>query len=505
MKRIFIFFTFILLWLNAEALSLAGIFGEDMVLQQGNETVIWGTSKPGSSVIVKFRGQKYYKALTNPDGLWELKINAGKPGGPFELEVKSGNDSIKLTKIFVGDVWLAGGQSNMYFKLKNQLNADKYIEQSIGQNIRYACITVSTSDRPFAGQVDWQKITPDNSKWTSAVAYFFVRELGKHINYPIGIISCNRGSASAESWISEDRMKNDSRLKVFYDKHVAIANSYPKGEYEQKYAEHKKKMEEYNASLKNGTPIRWPSEPMGYNHPEFSSGLYKAMLSSIVPTTLKGVIWYQGEANAKDWEGYRTIFPALIEDWRCLFRNKDLPFYFVQLSNFHEPRLHEETWARLREVQYEVSQTVKNTGMVISIDYGEKKDIHPRNKKPVGKRLAHLALNKTYGMKIADEGPAYKKMKKKGNCIILTFNNTYGGLKIEGEELNGFTVCGKDSVFYKATAKITGKNKITISSPDVHQPKEVRYRFSGWSDGNLYNKENLPCIPFRTDRFEIKK
>lgn len=236
---------------------------------------------------------------------------------------------------------------------------------------------------------------------------------------------------------------------------------------------------------------------------KYPSLLYNAMLKPLIPYTFKGVLWYQGEANVGRAMEYKKSFPLLIKDWRQQWNQGDFPFYFVQLSSFNEFNGNSKTgsmWAELREAQSYTSQTIPNTEMCVTIDIGNAKDIHPTNKQDVGQRLASIALHNEYGKDIVYQGPIYKSMKIKGPQIEITFNHVGSGLVVSGSEINGFEISGTDHVFHPAKVTIKDKNKIIVYNPEVSQPIAVRY---GWADdagaANLYNKEEFPASPFRTD------
>lgn len=501
MKKHIIILLLLICPISLKAISFAGIFSEGMVLQQGNSTMIWGVAAPGIEVNIRLDNRRTYKCVAGETGEWQVCIATGKPGGPYSLEAYTSNDTARINEVYIGDVWLAGGQSNMYFTLNRNLEADKYIKAANDPLIRYARvpITLKAVDKP--DKISWKEIDSESAPWTSAVAYFFACKLREHIDYPIGVISCNRGSTAAETWISEECAGKDSHLQSLIKEQQEIIENY-KGGYEEKYTDYKKQMDAYNAGIKKGEKnLKRPSEPVGHYHPKYVSGMYKSMLKQVIPMTLKGTIWYQGEANASRADSYEHIFTTLIQDWRNNFNNPSMPFLFVQLSNYDVPRLDKEAWAKTREVQHQVSKKVKNTAMAASIDCGEEKDIHPRNKKPVGERLALLALNDVYKIKIPNKSPSLKDVKIKGNKIILIFDNVYKGLKTDSGSLDGIYISGKDLNFQKANATIIDKDKIEVTAPEISSPLYLRYRFGNWTEGNLYNSEGLPCIPFRTDRF----
>lgn len=240
-----------------------------------------------------------------------------------------------------------------------------------------------------------------------------------------------------------------------------------------------------------------PYLPAGQNQP---TALYNAMINPIIKLPIAGVIWYQGESNADRAYQYQTLFPMLIKDWRAKFRNKNMPFYFVQLANYMKamPEPGQSAWAELREAQFKTLLSVKNTGMAVATDIGDAGDIHPKNKQEVGYRLARIALANTYGVKIAYSGPQYKSYSKKGNSITVSFTHTEGLKSTDNGKIKGFSIAGSDKVFHWAEARIESTT-IIVSSPDVKDPVSVRYNWADNPDGNLTNASGLPASSFRTD------
>ncbi len=224
------------------------------------------------------------------------------------------------------------------------------------------------------------------------------------------------------------------------------------------------------------------------------------MIAPLIPYGIKGAIWYQGESNAGRAFQYRTLLPTMIRDWRTRWGEGDFPFFIVQLANFQDtkPEPGESDWAELREAQLMTMRTVPKTGMAVIIDIGDAKDIHPKDKQDVGKRLALAALAIAYGKKIEYSGPLYKSMQKEGKAIRLTFDHVGGGLVARGDKLQGFAIAGADKHFVWADATISG-NAVVVSSPQVPAPVAVRYAWANNPVCNLYNKAGLPASPFRTD------
>jgi sialate O-acetylesterase len=317
---------------------------------------------------------------------------------------------------------------------------------------------------------------------------------------PIGLINSSWGGTPAESWMSREYLENDPNfqpiLKHFEETSANIV------ELKEKYKIEKQKYDAVAPKLKaEGKPLPpWPEEPIGPNHPYSPTGLYNGMIVPILPYGIRGAIWYQGESNAWRAYQYRTLFPAMIKNWRDAWGQGDFPFLFVQLANFEatSPEPQENDWAELREAQ-SMALLLPNTGMAVTIDIGEANDIHPKNKQDVGKRLALWALAKTYGKKIVCSGPIYKYMVVKGdNKAILYFYYVGGGLVTKGDSLKGFAIAGADKKFVWADANIVG-DTVVVSSDKVSAPVAVRYAWGENPVCNLYNKEGLPATPFRTD------
>ncbi len=495
-------FLFLSLVAFSQNLKLGELFNEGVVLQRNAKVELWGTAAPSQQVSVEIQGKKH-KTLSNENGKWALNLSPMKAGGPYSLTVASNSETVKLNEVYVGEVWIAGGQSNMAFQLEKSDGGKQEIVSATNKNIRFVLVpaVVYEGDRT-RGDMNWRTATTENVGPMSGVAYFFAKQLQKELNVPIGIICCYKGGTAAEVWMSRETL-------LQHPDHAPIVTSYEnylsgmgKEKYEQLYSEYEKGLKIYFDSVRAGHKAVRPVEPMGEKHYKRPYGLYNTMLKRIIPYTAKGVIWYQGEANAPRAEQYQTLFPALISEWRADFQNPKMPFLFVQLSNYDHPAYGTRPmWAELREAQLLTWQNVKNTGMAVTLDVGNKNDIHPTDKKPVGERLAAIALNQTYGYKFPFSGPLYKSLKLVDNKAILNFDYIYGGLVADGE-IKGFSICGADKKFVPAKAEIVG-NKILVSSEAVNQPVAVRYGWSNWTEGSLRNKEGFPATPFRTDNIEL--
>lgn len=459
--------------LNSYAdVRLPALVGSNMVLQRNKPLNIWGWADKGEKVTVAFR-KGTYTAITAANGQWKVQLPAQIAGGPFTMTI-SGHNTIKLDNILVGDVWVASGQSNMEMPVKGWgkvLNFEQEIAAANYPQIRFFQVKHTTSTVPqddvTPWEGGWQVCSPQSVPEFSSVGYFFAREIYGHQHIPVGVIHSSWGGTIAEAWTSGESLK---KMPVFAD------------------------------SVKAFESLATPQSPA---NPNKVTLLYNAMLHPLLPYTIRGAIWYQGESNAGRAYQYRELFPLMIKDWRKQWKNGDFPFYFVQLANFKDKKdqPEESDWAELREAQL-MTLSLPNTGMASAIDIGDDKDIHPKNKQEVARRLSLIARAKVYGEKIPYSGPVYQSKQVVGNKVILTFKHADNGLLAKkSSTLKGFEVAGADKKFHWAEASISG-NRVTVWSSEVANPVAVRYSWANNPDGNLYNGAGLPASPFRTDNFQ---
>ncbi len=482
--------------------TLPTIIGDNMVLQRGMETPIWGTAEPDEWITVTMGDQR---AATSADseGKWMVKLHPLDAGGPFEIVITANNE-ITLHNVLVGEVWVCSGQSNMQWAVKNSVNAEQEIAESDYPTIRLFSVRHVTADEPLEDtEGRWVECSPGTVGWFSAVGYFFGRALHRELNVPMGLICSAWGGTPAESWTSKETLESDFVLNPVLVRWEQIMAKYPQA------------MEEYNQALalweqeskkaeEEEQPIpRKPWRPTGPDSPHKPASLYNGMIAPIIPYGIKGAIWYQGEGNAGRAYLYRKLFPMMISDWRRNWEQGDFPFLFVQLANFTgiRPTPVESAWAELREAQL-MTLALPNTAMAVTIDVGEANSIHPRNKQDVGLRLALGALAIAYDFDIVYSGPIYKSMVIKGSKIRLSFKHVGDGLVAEGgEPLKGFAIAGPDLKFVWANAKIIDDNKIVVWNDQVSYPIAVRYAWENNPQCNLYNEAGLPASPFRTDQW----
>ena len=499
---------FVLLLVNAGVVfadvKLPAVIGDNMVLQRDRAAHIWGWAEPGEEIMVSASWRTMAWGVTaNKDGRWSFEMSPPNTAGPHEMTVSSKN-TITIKNILVGEVWVCSGQSNMQMSVRSSANAEQEIASADYPKVRLFTVKRKVADEPQTDcEGSWTMCSPETVPDFSAVGYFFGRELHQQLDVPVGLIHTSWGGTPAESWTRRGALESVPDCVPIVERFEEAMAKYPeaKKKYDESMIAWKEDVKKAKAEGKN--PPRRPGAPFGPGNPHSPAGLYNAMIAPLIPYSIGGAIWYQGESNAGRAYQYRKLFPAMITNWRKDWGQGDFSFLFVQLANFMavDPEPVDSEWAELREAQL-MTLALPNTGMAVIIDIGEAKDIHPKNKQDVGKRLALWALAKTYGKDLVYSGPIYKSMKTEGNKIRLDFEHVGGGLIAGGgEPLKGFAVAGADRKFVWADAKIDG-NTVVINSDEVSEPVAVRY---GWANNpvcNLYNKEGLPATPFRTDDWQ---
>jgi sialate O-acetylesterase len=488
----------------AADIQLPQVFTDGAVLQCDMPVPVWGWTDPGRSVTVSFAGQRH-TARAGEDGRWIVRLREMKASRrPRELIVKgTGRDRIVIEDVLVGEVWICSGQSNMAWPVSRSNDAAAETAAADFPRVRLLTVTRMTAGAPqdsFKGS--WIACSPKTVPSFSAVGYFFGRELHRELKVPVGLINTSWGGTPAEAWTSQAALEAEDRLVPLLARWKKSVDAFDpekaKARYEQQLANWRQAVAAAQASGKKA-----PRRPQPARDPRLSphrpASLYNGMIAPLVPFAMRGAIWYQGESNAGRAEQYRTIFPAMIRDWRRAWGQSDFPFHFVQLANFRrasdEPG--DSSWAELRDAQTYTLRTVPATGMAVIIDIGAAKDIHPRNKQDVGKRLALWALARDYGRKLVFSGPLYREFTRRGNEIVLAFDHVGGGLEAKGG-LRGFSIAGADRKFRWGNARIEGKT-IVVSHPDIAEPTAVRYAWADNPPCTLHNAEGLPASPFRTD------
>ena len=453
---------------KVDRLEVSKLFSDGMVLQRESPIRVWGWGTPRAKVKVSFNGQ-ITKTVVEQDGKWKTELASQDAGGPYEMTVNSGPKSITIGDVLVGEVWLASGQSNMQMTVDRCNDSDQEIASSANDNIRQFHVYRFISEKPLENPVDpsgesqeyankWESASPATTGHFSAAAYYFARELQRELNVPVGIVHASWGGTEIECWMSDEALSSNEM-----------------------FAEH---------SPAKGDDI---SDP-------WSTTLYNGMLKPVIPYTIRGAIWYQGESNARYPEEYDDLMETMIESWRTEWAQGDFPFLYVQLAGYDR-----EGWPNIRQSQTKVLE-FPNTGMAVALDIGEKEDIHPKNKQEVGHRLVLNALKLAYGKDVLNNGPMLDTVIKDGDKFILNIKYAGDSLAVpEGQTLGGFEILDpKTGGWVAASAEFRSRNQLSVWNDKVRKPAAVRYGWHSWApEANLYNTQNgkiwLPAVPFLED------
>ena len=482
--------------------KLPNIFGSHMVLQRDMKDRVWGKADPGEEVTVSIGDQKK-TAKAGDDGKWSVTLDPLPAGGPHTLTVE-GKNKVEFEDVLVGEVWLCSGQSNMQWNVGSANDADLESLTAKFPKIRLISVpTVGTQEPKDDFNGSWKVCTPGTVKPFSAVGYFFGRQIHETLDVPVGLINDAWGGSACEAWVRRDLLEADPQYKPLMQRWETIEKDAKASDYTDKEKMEQHRLNVERARAEGRTPPRAPQTSKAQLAGNARPGnIYNGVLKPTIGYGMRGAIWYQGETNADRAYQYRDLFPLMIKSWRDEWGVGDFSFYWVQLADFKAEKADpgQSAWAELREAQTMTLDRLPKTGQAVIIDLGEGKDIHPRNKQVVAKRLARLALAKDYGVSVPAESPRFKSMEVKDGKAVLTFDNVGGGLQpFDVAEVKGFAVAGSDKTFVWAKAKVVGKNKVEVWVDGVSEPASVRY---AWADNpvcNLYSKEGLPVTPFRTD------
>ncbi|RXJ49952.1 GDSL-type esterase/lipase family protein [Gelidibacter gilvus] len=466
-------------------LNLPLLYGDNMVLQRHDTISFNGTANYNDTVTVQFNNDtKLVKADFN--GQWNLSFPPMEAGGPYPLKFSTPTKSVEIENVYLGEVWLASGQSNMDFMVRDMESAATVLKDSLNDQV----FLFSMDGKTLSGE----KFSADELKncnaadyfessgWTtsnakdlesfSAVAYAFGYTLQKKLNVPVGIICNAIGGSPTQSWISRESMEkqhetvnllNDMRLNPMVDTWVA-------------------ERIELNMEDHSKTKIK-------ARHPYQPTILFDAGVMPIRDYNIKGLIWYQGESNADHMDLHSKLFKMLVADWRSHFQNENLPFYYVQLSS-----LNRSTWGRFRDSQRRLLD-IPNTGMAVSYDVGNEKDVHPIKKWIVGQRLSKIALHNDYNFEIGYSGPLLDFVNVIGNTLEVHFKYGEGLKALNSPSVKDVFIANADKVFVPAQTKIVN-GTLQVWSPEIKNPRYVKYGYTPFSNGNLVNSYGLPASTF---------
>jgi sialate O-acetylesterase len=485
--------------------SLPDVISNGMVLQQKQRVPIWGTADPGETVTVRFAGRS--KTTTaSADGKWLVKLAPLSANATPATMIISGKNTIELTNILVGEVWLVAGQSNMQRLLSETANGEAAIAAADHPRIRLFNVSRQVAFKHAAPPLaTWQVCSPQTVKNFSAAGYYFGVELENELRVPIGLINSSYGGSQAEAWTPVEYLLASDDLRPTVERTKIWDEERPRVRVEYVEALKKWRAEADKAVAAGVRPSPSPPVPDALREYRIASSIYNGMIAPLIPFYIRGVVWYQGESNEARAQQYGLLLPAMIRAWRERWGQGNFPFGIVQLPNYRDAKSEpaDESWSHVREAQRLTAMNTARTGLIVTIDIGEAHDIHPKNKLDVGKRMARWALADVYGRKLTKSGPVFREAKSAGSKIIVKFDEAGDGLRIrDGEKLDEFAIAGADHKWYWANAKIAGENTIEVWSDAVPQPVAVRYAFNNNPrHPNLTNETGLPATPFRSDNW----
>ena len=470
---------------NYGGLALSPLYTDGMVIQRNKPIVFRGKANAGETVKVNFNGHML-SAITNDAGKWKITFPAEKAGGPYKAQISTKKEKLTIKDIYVGEVWLCSGQSNMELPVNAVQSRTQDLNEADSQTHLHlfnmsaiypttavawsanACDSVNRHQYLHIGP--WRNCSRESLGGFSAVAYHFGKKLADSLQVPVGIICNAVGGTTTESWI--DRHTLEQRMP-------AILRDWYHGDFGMKWARER--------ALQNISVSKNPLQ----RHPYAPAYMFETGMLPLKGYSIKGIVWYQGESNAHNMELHERLFPMLQKSWRNFFHDPELPFYFVQLSSLNRP-----SWPRFRDSQRRMASRLRNTWMAVTTDVGDSLDVHYTNKKPVGERLGLQALHHSYDYNIESDGPICHSVSAKDNGIELQFIHAKS-LSAKGSHLIGFEVAGADGIYYPAEAQITSSNTILVRSSSVTRPLYVRYGWQPFTRANLVNEVGLPCSTFQ--------
>ena len=468
-------------------LQLPEIYSDNMVLQHGQSLPLHGIANAGTKITVTI-GNQQLNTTADSNGKWQVTLAPLAAKETYTLQITAGKEKRVFKNVVAGEVWLCSGQSNMEFEMFQASTGERDIPQAENPNIRLFDMEArwrtdnanawelsaldSINQLQYYKPAQWEVCSPKTVRAFSAVAYYFGRRLQKELNMPIGLICNAVGGSPTEAWIDRRTLEYDF---------PRILNNWRENDFIMDWVRQRA-----------GENIAKATDKL-QRHPYEPAYLFEVGILPLAQYPIKGVIWYQGESNAHNKEAHSKLFPLLVKSWRTEFNNSQLPFYYVQLSSINRP-----SWGWFRESQRRLMKVVPHSGMAVSYDYGHPTDVHPKNKQPIGERLAQWALGDTYGKKVLPSGPLFRSATFNGKAATIAFDYAQGMHSADGKTLRGFELSNGNGIFYPATAEVIGE-EVKVTSEEVSNPKAVRYGFSPVTDGNLVNEANLPASTFTSE------
>lgn len=468
-------------------LQLPEIYSDNMVLQHGQSLPLQGIANAGTKITVTI-GNQQLNTTADSNGKWQVTLAPLAAKETYTLQITAGKEKRIFKNVVAGEVWLCSGQSNMEFEMFQASTGERDIPQAENPNIRLFDMEArwrtdnanawelsaldSINQLQYYKPAQWEVCSPKTVRAFSAVAYYFGRRLQKELNMPIGLICNAVGGSPTEAWIDRRTLEYEF---------PRILNNWRENDFIMDWVRQRA-----------GENIAKATDKL-QRHPYEPAYLFEAGILPLAKYPIKGVIWYQGESNAHNKDAHSKLFPLLVKSWRTEFGYSHLPFYYVQLSSINRP-----SWGWFRESQRRLMKVVPHSGMAVSYDCGHPTDVHPKNKQPIGERLAQWALGDTYGKKVLPSGPLFRSATFNGKVATVTFDYAQGMHSADGKTLRGFELSNGNGIFYPATAEVVGE-EVKVTSEEVSNPKAVRYGFSPVTDGNLVNEANLPASTFTSE------
>ena len=472
---------------NYGGLQLPEIYSDNMVLQHGQSLPLHGIANAGTKITVTI-GKQQLNTTADSNGKWQVTLAPLAAKETYTLQITAGKEKRIFKNVVAGEVWLCSGQSNMEFEMFQASTGERDIPQAENPNIRLFDMEArwrtdnanawelsaldSINVLQYYKPAQWEVCAPKTVRAFSAVAYYFGRSLQKDLDMTIGLICNAVGGSPTEAWIDRRTLEYEF---------PRILNNWRENDFIMDWVRQRA-----------GENIAKATDKL-QRHPYEPAYLFEAGILPLAKYPIKGVIWYQGESNAHNKDAHSKLFPLLVKSWRNEFGYSHLPFYYVQLSSINRP-----SWGWFRESQRRLMKVVPHSGMAVSYDYGHPTDVHPKNKQPIGERLAQWALADTYGRKVLPSGPLFRSATFNGKVATVAFDYAQGMHSADGKTLRGFELSDGNGIFYPATAEVVGE-ELKVTSEEVSTPKMVRYGFSPVTDGNLVNEANLPASTFTSE------
>jgi sialate O-acetylesterase len=483
---------------------LPKLLSDHAVLQRGRPIHLWGWANPGAHLRARFHDQTV-ATIADARGEWSMYLQPEQAGGPYVLTISGDGADVTVNDLLLGDVWVASGQSNMEFPLQGfgpaapLKDQEKEIAVATNPKLRLLIVDHKSSDTPVDDVAHgWTLCTPETAREFSAVAYFFGREIAAKENVPVGLVDATWGGTPADSWVSLNTLGTDPQLLPAFAARAEFADQQKNLE-----ATEAAERRETAAAKAAGQPApRHPWHP--FEGSWLPAALYNGMIAPLTPMSIRGFLWYQGEANSVPERApyYAPLFRALIGDWRMHFAQGRLPFLFVQISSFDSSG---ESWGMIRDAQRRALD-VNGTAMAVSLDVGAAENVHPPDKQTVANRLVLAARNIVYGEPVRYEGPTFREatlelITNGGEGMRVWFDHATG-LNFQNSKATGFELAGADHHFVPAEASLQGET-VLVKSDSVPHPVYVRFGWSGVVQNSLYNNDDLPASTFTSEPFPL--